>query len=137
MFGKRKSDGNPDSVPVIKYVSMIILDAVENERNEIVIRSSDTFPTLQEMRGDQHPEKFPHATLSPPSFSAIANRLKVMAKVTPMKHKTPVSGNIIFNAHGESYSMSALFDDTVADPCCTLQITKDGVPNNHKEGTGE
>ena len=129
MFGKSQPDSSSESVPAIKYVNLMILDAIKNGRDQIVVRSSDTLPTLGEMMKDSHPEGFRHASRPPPPFKVISNRLKVMSMLTPMQHKTPVNGTIELRADDEEFYMDTLFDDTDDDPFCSITISKT-LPNN-------
>jgi len=133
MFGKTKPDYNPDSIPVITYVHLLIMDTISRNQDRLVLRSSNTLPMIKELVPSPHPETLSLAALPPPSFSAISNRLKVLSELIPMKHKTQVNGTFQLYADGGEYSIATSFDDTADDPVVTIGITK--VPNNSVHGT--
>ncbi len=102
-----------DDVPIIKWVSLMILDAINSKKSEISI-SIEPAPKLI-LSGE---EVIPSKEIT----KKIINRLKIMSKLAPMKYHQRTEGEIKLRANGIDYDISSSFLDTRDNQTCTLKI---------------
>ena len=96
--------------PATKYVSRLLLLLSRSETPEITITQSRGLPEFSD---------FNNSDIK--GYAQIRNRLKVMARLTPMKYQTPVSGQFVFWVAHREYSAEVEFHDTEADPWLQLR----------------
>jgi hypothetical protein len=96
--------------PATKYVSRLLLSLCRSDPPEI---------TITESRGLPEFSGFDNAAVR--GYAQVRNRLKVMARITPMKYQTPISGQFVFWVDHHEYAAEVEFHDTETDPWLQLR----------------
>jgi len=85
---------------------------------EIILRSSQQLPELL---------NFDVSTAG--GYARVSNRLKVMANVIPMRHRTSVSGEFHFWVNGSGFVAHVEFHDEALDPWLQIRCKMSTLPS--------
>lgn len=101
------------STPVIRYVNLILYQMFHDGTDRRLLQESEALPIISEFGGD----------IQPPSFEAVVNRLKVMARLNPVKYPKPTDGSLQIWIGGHECRVLCRFDDG-ADSRCEIRMEK-------------
>jgi len=102
--------------PVIRYVNMVIADMIVRDETERRLDNMN-LPILE------YRHKLP---VEPPEFAPVANRLKIMSGLNPVKYQEPVDGTVDLTFGGEPYALNIHFEDQSTEPFCVVTIEQMG-----------